>query len=87
MTLQVNEGHIKIEGKNIKTRFVLQVSGSYIGSITDKNDLPYFKTQKGVDAKSAYHRIYEMINSVDGTLFWDADEANSLFKLTVSIRF
>lgn len=87
LTLQVNEGHIKIEGKNIKTRFVLQVSGSYIGSITDKNDLPYFKTQKGVDAKSAYHRISEMINSVDGTLFWDADEANSLFKLTVSIRF
>lgn len=87
LTLQVNGGHIKIEGKNIKTRFVLQVSGSYSGSITERSDLPYFKTRNGIDAKSAYHRIHEMINSVDGTLFWDADETSSLFKLTVSIRF
>lgn len=87
LTLCHTNGSLKLEGRHIQSRLVLQVSGSYRGSISQKKDLPCFETPEGLQTKSAYHRLSDMLEAFDGTLFWDTDPDTSQFLLTLSIRF
>lgn len=83
---KVRSGGIQVEGKKVTNRLVLQFTIPYIGIISEKNDMPYFQTPNGVQAKRCYHQLLDFVSSLDGTIFWTSSNTDLLFKLTISIH-
>ena len=82
----VSKATITLMAKHARNRFIININGPFKGLIEEKNDYPYFVTNKGIEIKSCYHRLLSHVEDMNGTIFWGSEKNPNSFALTVSFH-